>query len=142
MATPSRTASAGGVAAAHRALAILFAIGALAQFVLAGYAVFGGSSFDAHKTVGDILSALSLIILILAAVGRREALQSSAILFALMILQNILAGVGDDAPALGALHPLNGIAIIGAAFSAAAGTSFGPPHGRSNRSEAGASRTT
>jgi drug/metabolite transporter (DMT)-like permease len=142
MATPSRSTSAGGVAGAHRALAILFAIGALAQFVLAGYAVFGGSSFDAHKTVGDILSALSLIVLILAAVGRREALQSSAILFVLMILQNILGAVGDDAPALGALHPLNGLAIIGAAMSAAAGTSFGPPHGRTATPETGGSRTT
>jgi hypothetical protein len=104
--------------------------------------VFGGSSFDAHKTVGDILSALSLIVLILAAVGRREALQSSAILFVLMILQNILGAVGDDAPALGALHPLNGLAIIGAAMSAAAGTSFGPPHGRTATPETGGSRTT
>jgi hypothetical protein len=142
MATPDRTAPAGGVATAHRALAILVAIGGLLQFVLAGYAVFGGSSFEAHKTVGDILGGLSLIVLVLAVVGRREALQSSAILFGLMILQTILGMVGDDAPALGALHPLNGLAIIGAAFSAAAGTSFGPPHGRANRPEAGASRTT
>jgi|1186.fasta_scaffold114084_2 hypothetical protein len=128
--SPDRTTSASGVAGAHRALSLLFAIGAGLQFVLAGYAVFGGSSFDAHKTVGDILTVLALIVLILAAVGRREALQSSAILFGLMIIQNVLAAVGDDAPALGALHPLNGLLIIGAAMTAAAGRPFGPPHGR------------
>jgi Family of unknown function (DUF6220) len=131
MATSSdRTTSAGGVATVHRVLALLLLAGGVIQFLLAGYAVFGGSSFDAHKTLGDILTVFALVVLILAAVGRREALQASAILFVLMIVQNILGGVGDDAPALGALHPVNGLLILGVAVSAAAGQPFGPPHGR------------
>jgi hypothetical protein len=46
-----------------------------------------------------------------------------------MILQNVLGAVGEDAPVLGALHPLNGLIILGAAMTAAAGRPFGPPHG-------------
>jgi hypothetical protein len=63
-------------------------------------------------------------------VGRREALQASAVLFGLMIVQNVLGATGTDAPVLGALHPLVGLIILGAGMSAAAGTPFGPPHGR------------
>ena len=127
--TSARPAPAGGVARAHRILALLFFAGAVVQFFLAGLAVFGGSSFDAHQTLGTILTAVSLIVLILAFAGRREAVQSSAVLFLLMIVQNVLGAVGDDAPVLGALHPLVGVAVLGAAMSAAAGTRFGPPHG-------------
>jgi hypothetical protein len=122
---------AGGVGRAHRALALLFFVGGLVQFVLAGYSAFGGSDWDAHSAWGSILTLIALIVLILAAVGRREALQASAILFGLMILQNVLGAVGDDAPVLGALHPLNGLIVLGAAMTAAAGRPmrFGPPHG-------------
>jgi hypothetical protein len=130
MATSSaRPAPAGGVARAHRILALLFLAGAVVQFFLAGLAVFGGSSFEPHQTWGTILTVVSLIVLILAFVGRREAVQSSAVLFVLMIVQNVLGAVGDDAPVLGALHPVVGLAVLGAAMTAASGTRFGPPHG-------------
>jgi hypothetical protein len=118
-----------GVARAHRILALLFVAGGVIQFVLAGYSAFGGANWDVHRAWGDALTAIALIVLVLAAVGRRAALQSSAILFGLMILQNLLGAVGDSAPVLGALHPLNGLIILGAGMSAAAGKPFGPPHG-------------
>jgi hypothetical protein len=127
MATSSRE-TAGGVAGAHRALSLFFLVGGVVQFILAGYSAFGGSDWDPHAIWGTVLMVLALIILILAAVGRRAALQSSAILFGRMILQNVLGAVGEDAPVLGALHPLNGLLILGAAMTAAAGQPFGPPH--------------
>jgi hypothetical protein len=128
--TEDRTAPAGGVAGAHRILALFFVAGGVVQFILAGYSAFGGSDWDPHAIWGSILTLVALVVLILAAVGRRAALQASAILFGLMILQNVLGAVGDDAPILGALHPLNGLVILGAGMSAAAGRPFGPPHGR------------
>jgi hypothetical protein len=132
MATSSET-TAGGVAGVHRVLSLLFLAGGVAQFILAGYSAFGGSNWDAHSGLGTALVAIALIILILAAVGRRPALQASAILFGLMVVQDLLGVVGTDAPVLGALHPLNGLLILGAAMSAAAGRPFGPPHERRSR---------
>jgi hypothetical protein len=122
-------APASGVARAHRILALIFVIGGVIQFVLAGYSAFGGANWDAHSIWGTVLTVIALVVLVLAAVGRRAALQASAILFGLMIVQNILGAVGDSAPALGALHPLNGLIILAAGMSAAAGKPFGPPHG-------------
>jgi hypothetical protein len=128
--TSARPEPAGGVARAHRLLALFFLAGAVVQFFLAGLGVFGETSYDPHQVWGTVLTVISLVVLILAVVGRREALQSSAILFGLMILQNILAGVGDDAPVVGAFHPVVGLIVLGAAMTAASGTRFGPPHGR------------
>ena len=123
---------AGGIAQAHRVLAFVVFGGGILQFLLAGYAVFDDSSFDAHAGVGTVITVIALIVLILAFVGRREAVPASALLFGLMVLQNILGAVGDSAPALGALHPVNGLLILGAAMAAAAGRPIGrPPHGRS-----------
>jgi hypothetical protein len=128
--TSARSEPASGVARAHRVLALLFLAGAVVQFFLAGLGAFGGTSFEPHQIWGTVLTVISLIVLILAFAGRRAALQSSAILFGLMILQNILGGVGTDVPVLGALHPVVGLAVLGAAMTAASGTRFGPPHGR------------
>jgi hypothetical protein len=118
------------VARAHRALSLLFLAGAAVQFFLAGLAAFGGTNWDAHRVWGSVLTILALVIVILAIVGRREALQASAILLILMIVQNVLGAVGDDVPVLGALHPLNGLAIMGVSMLCAAGSRvrFGPPH--------------
>lgn len=110
-----------GVARAHRALALLALAWGLLQFFLAGYAAFGGSSFDAHAASGTLMTILTLVIMILAAAGRRSALQASAVLFVLMIVQNVLGAAGTDAPVLGALHPINGLAILGVSMLAAAG---------------------
>jgi hypothetical protein len=113
-------------------LSLLFLAGGAVQFFLAGLAAFGGTNWDAHQVWGTVLTALALVLVILAAVGRREAVQASAILLGLMILQNVLGGVGEDVPVLGALHPVNGLAILGVAMLCAAGARvrLGPPHRR------------
>jgi Family of unknown function (DUF6220) len=128
----SDAAPAGGVARAHRVLSLLFLAGAIVQFFLAGLAAFGGTQWDAHQAWGTVLTIVALVIVILAAVGRRQAVQASAILLGLMILQNILGAVGNDVPVLGALHPLNGLAVLGVAMlcASAARVRLGPPHGR------------
>jgi hypothetical protein len=126
-------APAGGVARAHRLLSLLFLAGGAVQFFLAGLAAFGGTDWEPHQAFGTVLTALALVIVILAAIGRREAAQASTILIVLMIVQNVLGGVGNDVPVLGALHPLNGLAILGVAMLCASGARvrLGPPHRRS-----------
>jgi hypothetical protein len=57
--------------------------------------------------------------------------QASVVLFVLTIVQTVLGGV--DAPILGALHPVVGLIVLGAAMSAASGR-FGPPHGAMSQS--------
>lgn len=125
---------AGGVARAHRGLALLFLALVVVQFFLAGLGAFGAESYSAHRGLGDALGLLGLVLLILAAVGRREALQASAVLFVLLIVQAILGGAGDDVGVLGGLHPVNALAILGVGSLTAAGAPLRFGHGR--RSEA------
>src|SRR3954451_15206857 len=108
---------------AHRILCYVFLLGATVQFLLAGYGVFHAkphgseklaesTAFDAHRVLGDVLQLVALLILIAALVGRRR-IRMTAIFFVLAILQGFLAGIGtDDAAAVGALHPVNGLALI------------------------------
>lgn len=116
---------------AQRVLGWFALLGATLQFFLAGLAVFHGkvqggdklyksSSFDVHKGVGDALILVTFAILVLAIVNR-DQIRVAAVLFALMILQFILAGVGESVPALGALHPVNGVAILALAHVIARG---------------------
>ena len=123
MATTSvRPETPSGVAKAHRALALLFlALAALVQFFLAGLAAFGHESWDPHAAMGSVLGILALVVLVLAAIGRREALQASAVLFGLMVLQTVLGAAGQDVAVLGALHPINGLLILASAMLAASG---------------------
>src|SRR3954451_22245284 len=118
-----------GAANAHRGLALLFlAVAAIVQFALAGLIAFGHGSGNAHASIGDALTAVALILVVLAAIGRRSALQASAVLFGLMIVQNVLGRTGTDASVLAALHPLNGLLILGTAMLAAAGRPIGAGH--------------
>jgi hypothetical protein len=109
----------------HGGLAHLFAVLVAVQFFLAGYGAFktvneekfNDSNFDAHAAVGDLLIALALILLLLALIGRwsPRARNWSGLLFGLMVIQAILAGLGtNSSPWLGALHALNGLVIVAA----------------------------
>lgn len=122
------------VASAHRGLAFLFlAIGVIA-FFLAGSGAFG-EGFDAHRVSGSLLLFLSLVLLILAAIGRREALVQSAVLFGLMILQSVLAIAGEDVAVLGGLHPVNGLLLLFVAHQAARALPFVGGGDRSGRAQ-------
>jgi hypothetical protein len=115
-----------GIARAHRGLALLFLVLGVVAFFLAGLAVFdAGTNFDAHRGVGTLMLLIALILLILAIVGRRAAVQASAVLFGLMVLQSLLAVLGSETSAvIGALHPVNGLLVLFAASLAAAGKPF------------------
>ena len=126
---------------AQRVLGWIMLIGTTLQFFLAGLAVFHGKvsagdklfksgSFDAHRVVGDALVLVAFAILVLAIVNR-EQVRLAAILFVLMLIQFALAGLGEDVPALGGLHPVNGVAILAIAHFIARGPAG--PGGRHRR---------
>lgn len=96
------------------------------QFYLAGHGAFEfhnasaagrDSGWDPHRTLGDILLLLSLLQLLLAIPTRlpRSLLVRAAGLFALMVVQYILAQLGDSVSTrfIAALHPVNALAITG-----------------------------
>lgn len=108
---------------AQRILVHVFLGLAALQFFLAGLGVFRNnpdpgkkiietSTFDAHRAVGDLITLVVVIILVLALVTRRQ-LQMCLLLFGLMVVQFLLAGLGEDTPVFGALHALNGVALLG-----------------------------
>jgi hypothetical protein len=114
------------VARIHRGLAFFFLAVGLVAFFLAGLGAFGAESFDAHRGSGSLMVLLSLILVILAAVGRREALTQSAVLFGLMLVQMGLALAGEDVGVLGGLHPVNGLVVLFVAHQAARGLPLAP----------------
>jgi multisubunit Na+/H+ antiporter MnhG subunit len=125
---------AGGAAKAHRILAQVFLAGAVLQFFLAGLGAFKfgdeeSNAYDIHQGIGSLLTLVALILLILAFVGRKHAVQASVVLFVLMLVQNVLAWAGTDAPAVGGLHPINGLLILGVAMLTIAGRRVEVPHG-------------
>jgi hypothetical protein len=126
-----------GAANAHRGLALIFlAVAGVVQFFLAGLIAFGHGARSVHASIGDALTAAALLLLILAFIGRRSALQASAALFVLMIVQNVLGRAGTSTAILGALHPVNALLILGAAMLAAAGRPLSAGHGGGGRASA------
>ena len=103
----------------HRVLIALFLAGAVTEFFLAGVGVFGAGSFDAHRGIGNLLLAISLLALASAAIARKFVVHT-AVLFVLMVIQYTLVNAGEDAsPWIAALHPLNGLFIVAASGSLA-----------------------
>jgi hypothetical protein len=91
------------------------AAAAVAQFYTAGLAIFGVTSFAAHQRGGWLAQVLGLLTVILLLVARVpfKVSRLAILVFVLTILQPVLAfGVRQSLPALAALHPVNGIAIL------------------------------
>lgn len=108
---------------AYQLLAGLFVGGAVLQFFLAGLGVFGtGVSFEIHATVGIILVLASIALLILTGflalsgnMGRRSA-GIAAVLATVMVIQYLLVELfSESVPVLAALHPINGLLVLGIA---------------------------
>jgi len=113
-------------AKAHQSLGFLFLLLAVLQFFLAGIGVFGdglgSDDYTPHRIVGTLLIVLALVLVVLAAVGRRSALPASGALLVLTVLQSLLAVLGTETSSLiGALHPVNGLLILLVAHQAARG---------------------
>jgi hypothetical protein len=114
-----------GAHALWRVLIAIFAAATVVQVFLAGYGIFNADdegknkkfedAFSAHGGLGFFLTVGSLLILIVALIAWRDrrTVGASAVLFGLLVLQNVLAGLGKDHPIIGAFHPLNGFLILG-----------------------------
>jgi len=99
------------VARVHRGLAWMILAAVIAQFFLAGLGIFGAAGFDAHMMTGNLIGVASLILVILALVGRLggATIGRSALLLVLTIVQSLL----PRGPSLiAALHPVNALAIL------------------------------
>ena len=99
------------------------------QIFLAGLGVFhlhsygldapaGDSALDPHRTLGFAMGGIALLILVLALAARPggRAIAGAVVLVVQTdLLQSLLAGLGDDSPAWGGLHALDGLLAIAVA---------------------------
>jgi hypothetical protein len=94
------------------ALSAFYLAGVVVQFFLAGLGAFGATSFDAHRGLGFALGIASLVLLVLALVGRLPRFLSllTVVLVGLNVLQSILANI--DVEEIAALHVVNALAIV------------------------------
>jgi len=99
----------------HLIVACLFVAALFVQVFLAGLGVFSSSTgFSTHRDVGYSLSLLPIVLLVvglLGGLGRRQALLA-ALEFVLFILQSVFVAMRTSAPAVAALHPVNGFLIL------------------------------
>jgi len=100
------------------AVAVLFIVGVLAQFLLIGLALtqLGGTGDTGlHVNVGYWLQIVPLLALVLcwpARSGGRTALLVAA-LFVDTFVQGIFPLFREDVPAIAALHPVNALIVFG-----------------------------
>lgn len=100
----------------YLAFAWIILAAVIAQFFLAGLGVFaGGSNFDLHRDVGYTLSFVMLFGLLVAFAARLSwrIIGLTALLPLLVVLQSVfIVFWHDGAPAVAALHVVNGLAIF------------------------------
>jgi hypothetical protein len=112
----------------YRWALLAFLLAGVAQICLAGLGVFrlqdqgleaaGDTAFGPHMALGFAMAGVALLILILAVIARpgARAIAGSAVLVLLTsLVQSLLAGLGEDHAAYGALHALDGLLILGVA---------------------------
>jgi hypothetical protein len=121
-----------GAAAIYKVLIALFAAAVVVQIFLAGLGIFDAipdegesvssdtweDKIEVHAGVGWFLflgSLLLLIIILIAWTGPRS-IGATFALAVLTFVQMILGGVGQDAPGVGAFHPINGVLILALAL--------------------------
>ena len=108
-----------GITTLYAGLAMLVATLVLVQFVLAGFGIFGASSFEAHEAVGGITHGLTVLVFLLALIGPRTKtdILLSLALALICTLQISLPEFRDDAPEVAAFHPLLALAVGGLAHA-------------------------
>jgi hypothetical protein len=121
-----------GAAAIYKVLIALFAAAVVVQIFLAGLGIFDAipdegesvssdtweDKIEAHAAVGWFLflgSLLLLIIILIAWTGPRS-IGATFGLALLTFIQQILGAAGQDAPGVGAFHPINGVLILALAL--------------------------
>ena len=103
------------LAALHAVTASLLVVGLVIQVFLAGLGVFDEPTFFlTHRDTGYLLELWALVVLVVAAIARagRAQVGRSALVFGLFLLQSVFVGLRDSAPAVAALHPVNGFLIV------------------------------
>jgi len=115
------------VAAVHRYLLSLFTLGVVVEFFLAGLGVFrvqdGASAsrfdhvFGPHRTLGNVLLILALLVLVAAILARlgRVRVLISLLVPLLVYLQFVFADHGSTW--FRALHPVNAVLVLALAGS-------------------------
>jgi hypothetical protein len=104
---------------AHPIATGAFVACAIVQVFLAGLGVFDDpKAFITHREFGYLFGWLTLVVLILALVGRspRRITGLSVLLLVQFALQSVFVALRADLPAIAALHPLNGFALLGVAI--------------------------
>jgi hypothetical protein len=107
-----------GARRAHSIVTAIFAACAVIQVFLAGLGVFDDPrAFITHREFGYLFGWLTLVVLVLAVAGRlpRRITGMSVLLLVLFALQSVFVALRVEIPAVAALHPLNGFAILGLA---------------------------
>ena len=99
----------------YTGLAWVILAGLLLQIYSAGTALFGATTFEAHRSLGMALSLPVLALLVLALVGRMgwRLIGFSALLVVLTVVQMLLPQLRDSVSLVAALHPLNALALGG-----------------------------
>jgi hypothetical protein len=93
----------------------LFVACILVQIFLAGLGVFDDpASFVTHRDFGYVFGWLTLVMLVLAIVGRvpRRLLALVGLTLVLFALQSVFVALRTDYPAVAALHPVNGFVLL------------------------------
>lgn len=105
---------------AHPFTAGLFVACAVVQVFLAGLGVFDDpKAFLTHRDFGYVFGWLTLVVLVLALVGRmpRHIVGLSVLILVLFAFQSVFVALRTTLPVLAALHPLNGFAILAVAWN-------------------------
>jgi hypothetical protein len=96
-------------------VAWLFFACVVVQVFLAGLGVFAGAQhFTLHREFGYLFGWLTLVLLLLALVGRlgRRWIGLSALLLVLFAFQSVFVALRGVMPEAAALHPVNALAIF------------------------------
>ena len=103
------------LAALHAITASVLVAGLVVQVFLAGLGVFDDPTFFlTHRDTGYLLELVALVVLIVAALARQGRAQvgRAALVFGLFLLQSVFVALRESAPAVAALHPVNGFLIL------------------------------
>ena len=99
----------------HLVVAWLLVAGLLVQVFLAGMGVFDGPErFETHRNFGYLFGWLTLVMVIIAAVGRlgRRLIGLSVLALVQFFLQSVFILFREHQPAIAALHPVNGVLLL------------------------------
>ena len=103
------------LAALYAVAASILVIGLVVQVFLAGLGVFDDPTFFlTHRDTGYTLELVAFVVIVLATVARagRGQIGIAALIFGLFLLQSVFVAVRVSAPAVAALHPVNGFLIL------------------------------